>query len=584
MNNKGRLLKFGLATSIFAGIMVSPLIVTSCKSNDANTNQEDFVNGKNDLMEAMNNVKITANELAKEKTAYGWTVKDITSKYFDNLPTNGKGILVKILSVDNYPNDQKIDITIQFSTIISDGVSVITETRVYEVNGFRKETIDERVDRIYGDLNITPTVKGIQIPAIEENWSLKDINEENFKGLPEDQEGISVELVGLGFDDSDFLQGKIILTYKFSIYDGLHSVTRDFVVSGFEKVSYNSNVAAQNHYKLVALYRIVDVKGGVDLSKVNTDEIEEGGMKKVKEVFELPKDRQYNTVSLVDVISSSDNTLETFQKGQNMELGSVKLKFSIYDYVNNNTSYVETAVFTGFENPLNYWDELFKENVVLRTPLSDSLFSYNKFYDTARKYSTTTYDDVTESNVLNGTNTGTGQNRDLKSYLLPLVDWVGYKKSSYNPMYGHGESYFGLKNMSPDHERFVNMITYDAENNYLGSGPDKTNDIVTPIKNGGVSETLRRYLFDNIKNQELYKYDWIVYKDFVNPKYADQQLSWAGHNIEGIPFGYHSVWVNTTFEYDVWLDYTKTTIKFNVLLGMVDKARNQGSDNGWIKT
>ena len=62
MNNKRKVLKFGLATSIFAGIMVSPLIVTSCKSNDVDTNQGNIVNSKNDLIEAMNNVKITANE------------------------------------------------------------------------------------------------------------------------------------------------------------------------------------------------------------------------------------------------------------------------------------------------------------------------------------------------------------------------------------------------------------------------------------------------------------------------------------------------------------------------------------------
>lgn len=530
------------------------------------------------------NEEIVAKPLAREKTAWGWKVNDITDENFYNLPKSGNGKIVKIVSVDNYPNEAKIDINIQFSSMTNDQVSIVNETKIYSVTGFKKETLNEKVDRLYSE-EIIPTKQALQIPAIEENWTLADINDKNFKNLPVSKEGIEVKLLSLQFDNSDLLEGKMILNYSFSWYEGVNTIEKSFEVSGFDASSYNSNVAAQNHYKLVALYRMLSLKSDADISTISTDDVEQEGIDIVKKYFDVPEDRKFNVVTLDEVISPQDNTYDSYIKGKNMKLGTIKLNFSIFDWVNNVRTKVETQLFQGFENPLEFWEKKFSSNITLSSQISSSLFSFDKFYNIGA--SSTTKNNETGEIILNATNSKKTGWTTLSSYLLPLSDWVGYKLSTYSPMYGHGESAFGLKNVSPNHKNFVDMITYDTKNNYLGEGPDKYNSIDKPIAKGGVTEILRRYLFNSTSNQELYDYDWVVFKSIVEPENIPNSLVWDSYDSNGMPFGSYSVWAKMQFQYDVWVDYEKTTIKFNVSLGMVDAGKISTSfpkDGKWIKT
>ncbi len=528
-------------------------------------------------------VTVRPTELAKDRTAYGWTIEDINSSNFIGLPSNENGKIYKVAGVDNFPNEQKIEITYFVVSSFSGSTSVLTVT----VEGFRKESLEEKVERIYGDIDITPTLEGAQIPATKENWSLEDVNDNNFNNLLENSEGINVRLDSISFDDSNPLFGSIILTYEFSWYDGIFSVFKDFKVTGFEKLTYNSNLAAQNHYKLVALFRMINVKSGVNKSKINTsvfeDDLNEGKMTNVKKYFTIPAEREYNVVRLIDVVSSADNTLTTYQKGKNMKLGTVKLKFSIFDWVNNNRTYVETNIFDGFENPLNYWSDLFKKTVNLSTPLTNSLFDwksvYNGFFNSDKsKYPNGSGWNDNGEEILAGADKGYAPYEYIYAWLQPLMDFTNQKKGTNinGGWINKDGAMFRMMGLKPNHEQFINMITKNAKANYIGNGPDKENDLANPIKNGGISEVLRNWIFNNIKNQELYQYDWIAFKNIDESK---NSIEWVGpNNSNDMPFGYGSVWLKTSFEYDIWLDYERVTVKFNVKLGLVDKS-NGGAKN-----
>lgn len=570
MNKKILFITASLGMVTASSLVAMPIIANNVIKSNGNVSS--LVSKETKIV----NEGIVASSEARKKTAWGWTVEDITSKNFHGLPTSGNGKVVKIVAVDNFPDDASIKITIQFSTIMEDNVSVVKETKIYAVSGFKRESLQEKVDRIYSQ-EITPTREASQIPAIEENWTLEDINDKNFINLPKSKDGIDVKLLSLSFDNSDPLDHKMILNYSFSWMGGVNTIEKSFVVSGFESKSYNSNLAAQNHYKLVALYRMLNMKAikSEEKAKISTDEFERGGIDFVKKYFDVPEDRQFNIVTLEDVITSGDNTYETYVKGKNMKLGTLRLKFTIHDWVNNVRTTVETQLFDGFENQISLWKDKFSDGIKLRGVISNSLFSFEKFYDIYGDKFATTKDLETGELVLNATASKTGLYEvEYSSYIRPIADWIGYKLSTYNPMYGHGESMLGMKDVRPDRQRFVNMITYDAKNNYLGKGPNGVNNsIEKPIEKGGVTEILRKYLFESTSNQNSYDYDWIVFKRIIEPSNYPASVDWSPYDEFGIPFGSWSVWPKIQFEYDVWVDYEKTTIKFNVELGMVDQGK-----------
>ncbi len=576
--------KFKKAIYFGAGIAaplatLTPIVVTSCNGDATSAT---LSNQELDFTKKIDNFAITANSAAREKTAWGWTIDDINDNWFDGVPKSGDGIIVKILSVDNLPTEQKINITIQYSTLLNDQVSVVTDTRVYIVNGFASESLEQQVDRLYGNTKIKPTIESVQIPALPENWTMDDINDENFTGLPTSKEDIEVSLKSISFDDTDPLQGKINLTYEFS-NDWGYKITRTFEVSGFEKTSYNSNEAAQNHYKLVALLRMINIKSGVKTNLISTDVFEQAlddgnGIDKVRQYFNLPADLKYNQISLVDVKSSEDNTEETMKKGQNMKLGTVQFKFSIFDWVNNKRSVVTTDVFTGFENALQNWNNLFGKVVLTRTAISDQVFSskaindHYQYYPTCPPYNSGTNDDRTGARVLNATSTVKQGYSTAKGYNLILADILGRKAFNSN---NYAESMFQMKNVNPDHNRFVEMITADAKDNYIGKGPNKNNTIDKAIDHGGLSEVLRSWIFDNTTNQENLGFDWIVFDKILEQSNKDAQLKWSNSTAGtdgnlNMPFGYKYVYYTIGVTYNVWLDYEKTSITFNVDLGMVN--------------
>lgn len=554
-----------------------------------NKNNFNFINNDDKQVRIQDFTIKPKDHIKNKKTAYGWTINDITNENFDNIPQSGRGKIVRITNVRNYPEEARVEVEIQTIQKDNDSFGIVENTRVYNIEGFKKESLEDKVERLYGNIKITPTEDAAMIPAIPENWKIDDINDTNFKNLPKSEisnyeDRIDVKLVSLNFDNSDPLQGKMILTYSFSWFDGVYTINKDFVVSGFEKYQLSSNIAAQNHYRLVALFRMIDVKQNINKSTINTDEFEEGGIEKVREVFNLPDENdevsKFNVITLLDVKSSKDNTLDTYNKGKNMKLDSVQFKFSIFDWVNNKRTVVETEVFSGFENPLKYWNDLFK-NVSLKSLITDDLFSFQDFYNIRAAYSGTTQDHNTGKNVLNGTSYKKQGYDEFKAYSAPLADWLGYIK--YTPSSGIATGLSGLqmKDFQPNQDRFVNMITKDAKDNYIGSGPNKNNDLATPIQKGGVSEILRDFIFHNIKNQELYKYDWIVFKNVVRPSNTEGTLSWEGDGANDSFLGCPLVYVNITFEYDIWLNYEKQTIKFNLKLGMADTAKSRGNDHNW---
>lgn len=163
--------------------------------------------------EIYGDIKIQPTIVAKEYTASQdiWSPLLITDEYFEGLPkSKDDGIKVEVESVIANEEECYIDIYYKFS---SDDEYV---RKVYRVEGFKEAaSFDEIINENYGEIQITPTKKALEIPLTIENWPVEKITSEYFNGLPVSKNGIDVSVIETKIDDDYLLSNILFITFKF---------------------------------------------------------------------------------------------------------------------------------------------------------------------------------------------------------------------------------------------------------------------------------------------------------------------------------------------------------------------------------
>ena len=299
-------------------------------------------------------------------TEENWSIEKITDEFFNGLPQDMYGIKAKVVDVI-CDSSELGQLKLKYNFYYN-GEEI--STRTYTVNGFAIEDPYSKVERVYGDVNITANEGAKKFSAIGTIWTPSKITSSWFNGLPVSKEGIDVKVKEVITDPDLESLGKIQIVYNYS--KDSFSVDKTYDVDGFYK---DPDVAFSNLYLASVELQNLKLNKDIDASKFKLKDIAKKDSQVIEQVFDMPK---IPYISYDYEIISWRNWKEGDEK---IPAGAFKVRFNIKDDVNGNSKTVESKLFYGFEDVLGLWNERFVYNKVYNPLVARNDFiSWREFY------------------------------------------------------------------------------------------------------------------------------------------------------------------------------------------------------------